>query len=96
MACGARRDDCPIGLWPARRAGRFAVNGCACRAGGLRVSFAWGLADCRCGRAGSGKSYVLITGEPVWWDADGWWRSEKSGQFVLTELIKMGYYVWKY
>lgn len=46
--------------------------------------------------AGSGKSYVLVASEPRWWDAERWWTSEKSGQFVLTELIKMGYYIWKY
>jgi len=29
----------------------------------------------------------------VWWDADRWWSNERSGQFVLTEVIKLGYYV---
>lgn len=46
--------------------------------------------------SGSGKSYVLVASEPGWWDADRWWTSEKSAQFVLTELIKIAYYVWKY
>lgn len=45
---------------------------------------------------GSGKSYVLVASEPEWWDAEHWWASEKSAQFVFTELIKIGYYVWKY
>jgi len=46
--------------------------------------------------AGTGKTYRLVSSEPEWWDADHWWRSERSGQLVLSEVIKMGYYVWKY
>ncbi len=34
----------------------------------------------------------LCSAEPAWWDAAHWWQSEKLGQFVLTALIKMGYY----
>lgn len=56
-----------------------------------RLDWVWGKVF-----AGSGKSYVLIASEPAWWDAEHWWASEKSAQFVLTELIKMVYYVWKY
>ena len=46
--------------------------------------------------AGSGQAYRLVAGEPVWWDADRWWSNERSGQFVLSEVIKLGYYVVKY
>lgn len=42
--------------------------------------------------AGSGVEYVLVASRPDWWRADGWWRDEKSGQFVIQELIKLGYY----
>lgn len=56
-----------------------------------RLDWVWGKVF-----AASGKSYVLVASEPAWWDAEQWWASEKSAQFVLTELIKMGYYVWKY
>lgn len=56
-----------------------------------RLDWVWGRVF-----AGSGKSYVLVASEPAWWDAEHWWRNEKAGQFVLTELIKMGYYVVKY
>lgn len=56
-----------------------------------RLDWVWGKVF-----AGSGKSYVLVASEPAWWDAAHWWRSEKAGQFVLTELIKTGYYVIKY
>jgi uncharacterized SAM-binding protein YcdF (DUF218 family) len=46
--------------------------------------------------AGSGLTYRLVAGQPVWWDADRWWQKERSGQFVLTEVIKIGYYLLKY
>jgi uncharacterized SAM-binding protein YcdF (DUF218 family) len=44
---------------------------------------------------GSGLSYVLVASEPDWWDAGNWWRDEKSGQFVITEYIKLAYYIAK-
>lgn len=44
---------------------------------------------------GSGLSYVLVASEPEWWDAGRWWRDEKSGQFVITEFIKLVYYMAK-
>lgn len=56
-----------------------------------RLDWAWGRVF-----AGSGKSYVLVASEPAWWDAEHWWASEKAAQFVLTELIKMAYYLVKY
>jgi hypothetical protein len=43
--------------------------------------------------SGSGKSYVLVASELAW-GAEHWLASERSAQFVLTELIKMGYFVW--
>ena len=42
---------------------------------------------------GSGLSYVLVASKPDWWDAGNWWRDEKAGQFVITEYIKLGYYM---
>lgn len=56
-----------------------------------RLDWAWGKVF-----AGSGLSYVLVASEPAWWDAAHWWRSERAGQFVLSEVVKLGYYVWKY
>ncbi len=56
-----------------------------------RLNWVWGTVF-----AGSGLSYRLVTGEPVWWDADRWWSNKRSGQFVLTEVIKLGYYIVKY
>ena len=44
---------------------------------------------------GSGLEYVLVASQPDWWQPDGWWRHEKSGQFVIQELIKLGYYAAK-
>lgn len=56
-----------------------------------RLDWVWGKVF-----AGSGMRYVLVASEPNWWDAEHWWRNEKAGQFVMTELIKMGYYTVKY
>jgi len=44
---------------------------------------------------GSGLEVVLVASQPDWWQPDGWWRHEKSGQFVIQELIKLGYYAAK-
>jgi uncharacterized SAM-binding protein YcdF (DUF218 family) len=46
--------------------------------------------------AETGKSYVLVASEPAWWDQEHWWASEKSAPFVLTELVKLAYYLVKY
>jgi uncharacterized SAM-binding protein YcdF (DUF218 family) len=56
-----------------------------------RLDWIWGRVF-----AGSGLSYRLVASEPAWWDADHWWRNEHSGQFVLTEVIKLGFYFVKY
>jgi uncharacterized SAM-binding protein YcdF (DUF218 family) len=56
-----------------------------------RLSWVWGKAF-----AGSGLEYRLIAAPMVGWEAGSWWRDEKSGQFVLMELIKLGYYLVKY
>jgi hypothetical protein len=41
---------------------------------------------------GADASFVLVASRPRWWNAAEWWPDEWSGQFVLMELIKMGYY----
>lgn len=40
----------------------------------------------------TGLEYVLVASRPDWWRAGEWWRVERSGQFVLQEIIKLGYY----
>ena len=40
----------------------------------------------------SGMEYRLIASPMPGWEADVWWRNEKSAQYVLTELIKLAYY----
>ena len=42
---------------------------------------------------GSGLHYVLLASEPDWWSPGDWWRDEKSGAFVITEYIKLAYYI---
>lgn len=41
---------------------------------------------------GSGLDFVLVASQPGWWKPDGWWRDERSGQFVLQELVKLAYH----
>jgi uncharacterized SAM-binding protein YcdF (DUF218 family) len=45
---------------------------------------------------GSGLSYSLVASSPKWWDADGWWRDERSALVVINEYLKLGYYLVKY
>jgi uncharacterized SAM-binding protein YcdF (DUF218 family) len=37
-------------------------------------------------------SFVLVASHPSWWHSGEWWRDEKSGVFVLMEVIKILYY----
>jgi uncharacterized SAM-binding protein YcdF (DUF218 family) len=46
--------------------------------------------------AGSGLEFRLVSSPMAGWAAEGWWRNEKSAQFVLMELIKLAYYLAKY
>lgn len=43
--------------------------------------------------ADSGLQFVLVASEPDWWFPREWWRDEKAGQFVITEYIKLAYYL---
>ena len=43
----------------------------------------------------SGLSYALVASEPQWWSPGNWWRDERTGAFVITEYIKIAYYVAK-
>lgn len=46
--------------------------------------------------ADSGMMFRLIASPMPGWDAELWWHNEKSAQFVLMELIKLGYYLVTY
>jgi uncharacterized SAM-binding protein YcdF (DUF218 family) len=37
-------------------------------------------------------AFVLVASRPSWWHSSGWWHDEKSGVFVLMEVIKILYY----
>jgi uncharacterized SAM-binding protein YcdF (DUF218 family) len=45
---------------------------------------------------GSGLSYTLITTNPPWWPAWRWWTNPASKSFVENEVLKLGYYVFRY
>lgn len=53
-----------------------------------RLAWTWGRLF-----AGSGLDFVLVASNPQWWSPGDWWRDEKSGAFVIMEVIKLGYYV---
>jgi uncharacterized SAM-binding protein YcdF (DUF218 family) len=56
-----------------------------------RLALAWSKAF-----AGTRKNYILVASAPSWWQERAWWQSEHSAQFVITEYIKLGYYLARY
>jgi uncharacterized SAM-binding protein YcdF (DUF218 family) len=42
---------------------------------------------------GSGVHYVLVASAADWWVPGRWWRDERSGAFVISEFIKIAYYM---
>ena len=44
---------------------------------------------------GSGLGYALVSSKAQWWLPDMWWIDERSGAFVITEYIKIAYYLAK-
>ena len=53
-----------------------------------RLDWTWGKVF-----AGSGLEYRLVASTPTWWKPDRWWLDEKSAQAVITEQIKLVYYL---
>ena len=53
-----------------------------------RLSWVWGKVF-----EGSGKRFVLVASELEDWDADLWWNTSASAQFVFGEYIKLAYYL---
>lgn len=56
-----------------------------------RLAWTWGSVF-----RGSGKRFTLVESTPNWWNARTWWKDERAGAFVITEYIKLAYYVAKY
>ena len=44
---------------------------------------------------GSGLHYALVASAADWWVPGRWWRDERSGAFVISEFIKIVYYIAK-
>jgi uncharacterized SAM-binding protein YcdF (DUF218 family) len=44
---------------------------------------------------GSGLNYALVASAAQWWTPGEWWIDEHSGAFVITEYIKIAYYLAK-
>jgi uncharacterized SAM-binding protein YcdF (DUF218 family) len=53
-----------------------------------RLTWTWGRVF-----KGSGMRYVLVASAADWWVPGRWWRDEHSGAFVISEYIKLAYYV---
>ena len=43
----------------------------------------------------SGLGYAIVSSGAQWWMPDMWWIDERSGAFVITEYIKIAYYLAK-
>ena len=55
-----------------------------------RLAWTWGRVF-----KDSGLKYLLVASAADWWVPGRWWRDEHSGAFVITEYIKLGYYIAK-
>ena len=44
---------------------------------------------------GSGLTMCSSPSDAQWWTPGDWWRDEQSGAFVITEYIKIAYYIAK-
>jgi len=45
---------------------------------------------------GTGLSYALVATNPSWWSAWRWWQNPVSKNFVISEVVKLIYYVGRY
>jgi uncharacterized SAM-binding protein YcdF (DUF218 family) len=56
-----------------------------------RLSLAWSKAF-----RGAEPAYTLVASDPPWWRERAWWQSERAAQYIITEYIKIGYYLARY
>ncbi|MDA8414141.1 MAG: YdcF family protein [Desulfobacteraceae bacterium] len=54
----------------------------------LRLKWVWGKVF-----NNTGITYVLIEAVPSWWSPRHWWKNEISTKFVVSEYIKIAYYL---
>jgi uncharacterized SAM-binding protein YcdF (DUF218 family) len=45
---------------------------------------------------GTGLHYSLVASRPPWWSAWQWWVNPVSTSFVISEVVKLGYYLVQY
>lgn len=57
----------------------------------LRVRYAWGKVFKK-----SGMKFTLVATEPDWWNAKRWWKNDISRRYVISEYLKLGYFIYKY
>jgi len=56
-----------------------------------RVNWSWGHV-----LKGSGLRYSIVASSPPWWNAKNWWKNKTSKDFVISEYIKLAYYIFVY
>ena len=106
-----RFDDLPLNSWQEAQAVRAWMDAYGWRSvlvvsdppHLLRLRYTWGVIFQ--GAAWGSESgsffnsrliYFLISSEPPWWSAWAWWRNPQSAEFVGSEVLKMGYYIFRY
>ena len=45
---------------------------------------------------GSGIDVSLVSSRPRWWDARQWWHNNLAMKFVVSEYLKLAYYILRY
>jgi len=45
---------------------------------------------------GTGLTYALVATNPPWWSAWRWWQNPQSRGFVVSEVLKLVYYLGRY
>lgn len=56
-----------------------------------RLRWVWGRVF-----EGSGIDVRLVSSHPRWWDSKRWWRNDLAVKFLVSEYLKIAYYVLRY
>ena len=57
----------------------------------LRVRYAWNKV-----LGNSGIRSTLVSGELSNWNAKRWWENDLSRRYVISEYLKLGYFIYEY
>ena len=56
----------------------------------LRVRYAWGTVFKH-----SGIKFTLVADDLPYWNAKRWWQNAESRKYVITEYLKLGFFIYK-